>query len=31
VSHTYIFVIDHVEEGRKGPPMPAQVEGSKCE
>jgi hypothetical protein len=28
VSYTYIFVIDHAEQGHKEPPEPAQVEGA---
>jgi hypothetical protein len=31
VSHTYIFTIDHAEQGRKEPPEPAPVEGVNCE
>jgi hypothetical protein len=31
VSHTYIFVIDHVEVGRKEPPEPASVEDANPE
>jgi hypothetical protein len=31
VSHTYIFVIDHVELGHKEPPEPASVEDANPE
>jgi hypothetical protein len=31
VSHTCIFVIDHVEQGHEEPPEPAQVEGANTE
>jgi hypothetical protein len=31
VSHTYIFVIDHAEQGHEEPPEPTQVEGANFE
>jgi hypothetical protein len=31
VSHTCIFVIDHVEQGRVEPPEPTPVEGADYE
>jgi hypothetical protein len=31
VAHTYIFTIDHAEQGRVEPPEPASVEGADYE
>jgi hypothetical protein len=31
VSHTYIFVIDYMEQGHEEPPEPAQVEDANSE
>jgi hypothetical protein len=31
VSHTCIFVIDHMEQGHEEPPDPAQVEDANTE
>jgi hypothetical protein len=31
VSHTYIIVIDHVEQGRAEPPESAPIEGTDYE
>jgi hypothetical protein len=31
VSDTYIFTIDHAEQGHEEPPEPAQVEGANSE
>jgi hypothetical protein len=31
VSNTYIFVIDHTEEGHEEPSEPTQVEGANLE
>jgi hypothetical protein len=31
VSHTCIFMIDHMEQGHEEPPEPAQVEGVNTE
>jgi hypothetical protein len=31
VSHTYIFAIDHAEQGHEEPPEPSQVEGANSE
>jgi hypothetical protein len=31
VSHTYIFTIDHTDQGHKEPPEPAQVEDANTE
>jgi hypothetical protein len=30
-SHTYMFAIDHVEQGRVEPPEPSPVEGADYE